>query len=135
MGIRYNIYKDEINCKDFFEALMSTFPWNCPYRDTKNTFIIDLFIRVSKYSKASCKIIKSVNYWRNSFKNKKYVYCPSFHIHKLFANRTTQNFKPKIFLNLDNCPDFFIKSKGHDWLIDLFQVTNLHKKKIKEKNR
>ena len=53
------------------------------------TFTLDLFIRVSKYSKASCKIIKSVNYWRNSFKNKKYLYSPSFHIHKLFTNRTT----------------------------------------------
>ena len=27
---RYNIYINEINRKDFFKALMSSFPWNSP---------------------------------------------------------------------------------------------------------
>ena len=30
---------------------------------------------------------KSVNDLRNSFKNKKYLYSPNFHIQKLFAER------------------------------------------------
>ena len=30
MSTRYMIYKDEINHKGFFQALMSPFPWNCP---------------------------------------------------------------------------------------------------------
>ena len=46
-----------------------------------------IYIFVSKYSKASCKTKKSVNDWRNSFKNKKCLYSPSFRIHKLFAER------------------------------------------------
>ena len=46
-------------------------------------FILFIYL-VSKYSKASCKI-QTVNNWRNSFKNKKYLYSSSFHIHKLFA--------------------------------------------------
>ena len=46
-----------------------------------------LFIRVSKYSKASCKMKKSVNDWINSTKNEKYLYCPTFRFHKVFAER------------------------------------------------
>ena len=33
---------------------------------------------VSKYSKCSCTIKKSVNDWTNSLKNKKYLHSPSF---------------------------------------------------------
>ena len=87
-------------------------------------FLYYLFIRVSKYSKASCKMKKSVNDWRNLFKNKKYLYSPSFHIHKLFTERAIQTSKPKIIQNLGNQPHFFSKSPGHDWLIDLFQETS-----------
>ena len=43
MGIRYNIYEGEIGQKDFFQALMSNFPWNCPdmsdMRGDKNFFV------------------------------------------------------------------------------------------------
>ena len=66
---------------------------------------------------------KTVNDWRNSFKNKKVLYFPSFHIHKLFAERAVQASKPKNIINLGNQPHFFTKS-GHDWFIDLFQITN-----------
>ena len=48
-------------------------------------YFIYVFIRVSKYTKASCEIKKLVNDWRNSFKNKKCLYPSSFHIFKLFA--------------------------------------------------
>ena len=63
---------------------------------------IYLFIRVSKYSKAPCKIKKSVNDWRNPFKNKNYLYSPSFHIHKPFAKMAIQTSRLKNILNLDN---------------------------------
>ena len=63
-------------------------------------YLIDLFIRVSKYSKASCKIKKSVNDWRNSCKNKKYS--PSFHSHKLFAKRAIESSELKNLPNLGN---------------------------------
>ena len=64
--------------------------------------LIYLFIRVSKYSKAPCKIKKSVNDWRNPFKNKNYLYSPSFHIHKPFAKMAIQTSRLKNILNLDN---------------------------------
>ena len=60
-----------------------------------------------------------------SFKNKKYLYFPGFHIHKLFAEMAIQTSKPNTIPNLGNQPYFFTKSAGHDWLIDLFQVTNM----------
>ena len=37
-------------------------------------YLFYLSIWISKYSKASIKIKKSVNDWRNSFMNKKYLY-------------------------------------------------------------
>ena len=74
-----------------------------------------LFITVSKYSKASSKTKKSVNDWRNWFKNKKYLHSPGFHIHKLFAERAIWTSKCKNILEI-----FFTKSLGHNWLIDVF---------------
>ena len=87
-------------------------------------YLFNLFIRVSKYSKSSCKIKKPVNNWRNSLKSKKYLYSPIIHIHKLFADRAIQTSKPKNIPNFCNQPHFFTKSLGHDWLIDLFQRIN-----------
>ena len=78
-------------------------------------YFIYLFITVSKYSKASSKTKKSVNDWRNWFKNKKYLHSPGFHIHKLFAQRAIWTSKCKNILEI-----FFTKSLGHDWLIDIF---------------
>ena len=60
-------------------------------------YSIYLFVRVSKYSKSSCKIIKSAYDWRNSFKNKKYLYSLSFHIQKLFAEMAFRLLNLKIF--------------------------------------
>ena len=67
---------------------------------------------------------KSVNDLRNSFKNKKFLYSPNFHIQKIFAERAIQTSKFKNNQNLGNQPHFLTKSPGHDWLIDLIQVTN-----------
>ena len=58
-------------------------------------YFIYLFVRVSKYFKAYCRINKSVDDWRHSFKNKKDLYSPSFHIHKPFAERAISKSKPK----------------------------------------
>ena len=50
-------------------------------------FRLIVTIRVSKYSKASFKIKQSVDDWRNSFQSQKYLYSPSFRVHKPFAEK------------------------------------------------
>ena len=57
---------------------------------------------VSKYSKASCKINQSVNDWRHSFKNKKFLRSSFLGIRKSFAERAIYTSKPKNILNLGN---------------------------------
>ena len=57
-------------------------------------------------------------------RKKVFAFPYNFHNHKLFAERAIQICKPKNIPNLGNQPTFFTKSPGHDWLIDLFQVTN-----------
>ena len=63
---------------------------------------IYLLGKAKEHSKAPCKIKKSVNDWRNPFKNKKYLYFPSFHIHKPFAKMAIQTSRLKNILNLHN---------------------------------
>ena len=94
-------------------------------------YSIYLFVRVSKYSKSSCKIIKSAYDWRNSFKNKKYLYSLSFHIQKLFAEMAFRLLNLKIF---QTQVISHISSPGDDWLIDLFYAANRLLKKPKTLN-